>query len=156
MSDKKTREDWAHELSYSGGYGFCPQCKNQTVVSWGGRDRMNVNIDCDGCFAFKCFGCGWKTEWIPKKPNSKKRKSTHWYLDLDKFEKCIFCERCGVSEKDKPHMRFEVDHIRPVCDGGTDQIENLQCLCSYCHAVKTADDERMRMVREVMKARAGL
>ena len=45
------------------------------------------------------------------------------------------CERCG--EKEDP---LEADHIVPLALGGKDAMENLQCLCSHCHMLKTRRD----------------
>ena len=35
---------------------------------------------------------------------------------------------------------FEIDHILPVCAGGTNNLEGLQALCRNCHGVKTSYD----------------
>ncbi len=32
---------------------------------------------------------------------------------------------------------YECDHIIEVCQGGTNEIDNLQLLCPSCHTVKT-------------------
>jgi 5-methylcytosine-specific restriction protein A len=34
----------------------------------------------------------------------------------------------------------EVDHIKPLEHGGTNDDDNLQLLCSICHKIKTAKD----------------
>jgi len=44
------------------------------------------------------------------------------------------CMICGV----KPSV--EVDHILPLCKGGTDLRDNLQGVCSACHDDKTRAD----------------
>jgi len=36
----------------------------------------------------------------------------------------------------------EVDHIKPLADGGTHDIENLQALCKSCHSRKTIEENR--------------
>jgi 5-methylcytosine-specific restriction endonuclease McrA len=33
---------------------------------------------------------------------------------------------------------FHIDHIRALCDGGEDTIENMRAICPGCHAVKSA------------------
>ena len=53
------------------------------------------------------------------------------------------CESC----KAKGHTLSAVlvDHIRPVRDGGPMWVlNNLQSLCRQCHAVKTANDLKIR------------
>lgn len=39
---------------------------------------------------------------------------------------------------------MEVDHIKPVRDGGTDHLDNLQTLCRPCHFDKTAQENARR------------
>jgi hypothetical protein len=45
--------------------------------------------------------------------------------------KCALC--------DKRIERYEVDHIQPISDGGTDARGNLRALCLPCHAEVTRD-----------------
>lgn len=44
------------------------------------------------------------------------------------------CQLCGkiVSGQD-----CQIDHVVAKRKGGTDALENLQCLCGICHARKT-------------------
>lgn len=42
--------------------------------------------------------------------------------------------RCYLCGRPATH----VDHIVPVCDGGTDDESNLAAICASCHARKTA------------------
>lgn len=49
------------------------------------------------------------------------------------------CTRCGGAG------RLEVDHIRPVADGGDPwDPENLACLCRGCHISKSRAEARAR------------
>ena len=41
------------------------------------------------------------------------------------------CQRCGSPAS-------HVDHVIPKHKGGTDELFNLQALCSGCHTAKTA------------------
>ena len=47
------------------------------------------------------------------------------------------CAKCQ-----DPIVRFEVDHITPLCQGGSNEPSNLQALCKPCHADKTQTEER--------------
>ena len=47
---------------------------------------------------------------------------------------CVLCKKPGV----------EIDHIQPTEAGGSDRSENLQLLCSECHATKTARENAAR------------
>ena len=46
------------------------------------------------------------------------------------------CERCGRAG------RLEIDHIKPVFRGGSNDDGNLQALCRGCHIAKTKIDKR--------------
>lgn len=45
------------------------------------------------------------------------------------------CQKCG-----KPG--HEVDHITPISQGGTHNLENLRVLCHQCHKKKTTQETR--------------
>ena len=40
------------------------------------------------------------------------------------------------------NTKYDLDHITPLCDGGDDELENLQPLCLPCHAEKCASERR--------------
>jgi len=48
------------------------------------------------------------------------------------------CSKCGCKEK------LTVDHIKPVCEGGGNESENLQCLCWPCNRKKGPESRRGR------------
>ena len=39
---------------------------------------------------------------------------------------------------------FQVDHIKPLWDGGADEVVNLHCLCGSCHGLKTQREAQER------------
>lgn len=47
--------------------------------------------------------------------------------------------QCGTC-RDLLAASFEVDHIVPVCNGGTNDPKNLVALCRNCHGEKTMQD----------------
>jgi len=47
------------------------------------------------------------------------------------------CNICKCCIKDKP---FDIDHIRSLGNGGTNEKSNLQPLCKSCHMVKTSNE----------------
>lgn len=75
------------------------------------------------------------------------RRSIHWCKKLKVAANQAF--RCAGSKDVCPRWKlddgvfgadaFEVDHIKPRAKGGTDDLENLQALCTACHAVRTRD-----------------
>ncbi len=46
------------------------------------------------------------------------------------------CQPCQRAGRTTPAT--EVDHITPKAKGGTDDLANLQSICSKCHAAKSA------------------
>ena len=46
---------------------------------------------------------------------------------------CQVCKAAGVTK-----LAAEVDHIQPVEQGGSDDLDNLQSICRECHKMKTA------------------
>jgi len=53
------------------------------------------------------------------------------------------CEKCGKKNLHDT-LGWDVDHIQEIADGGTDALENLQLLCSSCHADKTRVNQMVR------------
>ena len=56
-----------------------------------------------------------------------------------------YCQNCEI--KDKLTEATEVDHITPLESGGEpfNRI-NLQSLCKRCHVIKSAEENRSRML----------
>ncbi len=48
------------------------------------------------------------------------------------------CEKC--TRKIPPNDDWDLDHRIALSRGGTNDDENIQVLCSWCHDGKTADD----------------
>ncbi|MCY4657420.1 MAG: DNA methyltransferase [Gammaproteobacteria bacterium] len=56
-----------------------------------------------------------------------------------KNKKILYGEQGGYCHGCEEHFQMqnlEVDHITPTSKGGTNHIENLQLLCSYCNSLK--------------------
>lgn len=51
------------------------------------------------------------------------------------------CVKCGASTKADPAVTLEVDHIVPASKGGSDDVDNLQTLCSRCNQGKRDRDK---------------
>lgn len=94
---------------------------------------------CARCHRGHPFGerCPYK-KWnknIHQKRAARKRKSS----ELKKHKDFLltmhpFCNRCGVELDSKS---AELDHIKSLMRGGTNQLDNLQLLCANCHQDKT-------------------
>ena len=48
---------------------------------------------------------------------------------------CGLCQVC--AQLGWVRLAHQVDHIRELADGGTDDDANLQAICSACHRVKS-------------------
>ena len=54
---------------------------------------------------------------------------------LKRFDfKCNKCKTCITDNE------FDIDHIRPLANGGTNKASNLQPLCNSCHADKCSNE----------------
>lgn len=74
--------------------------------------------------------------WHKKNKEGTKRLTGRPWLRLRRVvlveeSICMICRR-------KPSI--QVDHIKPLCDGGTDDRNNLQGICLDCHDIKTRKD----------------
>jgi 5-methylcytosine-specific restriction protein A len=52
---------------------------------------------------------------------------------------CQACKRAGQIG-----LATQVDHIKALADGGTDDDENLQGICEPCHQMKTSAEAKAR------------
>ena len=73
------------------------------------------------------------TEWFRRRRNVK--RSNGGSYDLADWQALVRmaegkCLCCGKKRK------LELDHIKPVMEGGTSNLENLQPLCRWCNASK--------------------
>lgn len=54
---------------------------------------------------------------------------------------CKGCDlRCCLGRAEST----QVDHIRPIRDGGTHARPNLRGMCAHCHGVKTSRETKAR------------
>ena len=65
-----------------------------------------------------------------KKRNAITKSIRHEVFKRDKYK----CVECGVTKKD---ATLHIDHIIPISDGGSDELDNLQTLCEACNLSKS-------------------
>lgn len=70
------------------------------------------------------------------------------------------CVRCGKSLRKGD---ADIDHIIPQSRGGSDNINNLQCMCKHCNRskqdtvdFKTAEDLTKNVIKNAKKGFANL
>lgn len=70
-----------------------------------------------------------------KSQKNKKRKTLSKSIRHEVFKKDGFkCVECGAT---KENTTLHVDHILPVAQGGSDELDNLQTLCEACNLSKS-------------------
>lgn len=52
------------------------------------------------------------------------------------------CQCPACKKRPVPLVAHEVDHIKPVAFGGTDDPSNLQAISKECHRIKSAQEAR--------------
>ena len=57
---------------------------------------------------------------------------------------CVMCKKNGLIT-----IATELDHIKALCNGGTDTPDNRQGLCLSCHAIKTSKDLGHRSIKSI-------
>ena len=57
------------------------------------------------------------------------------------------CVQCGKAYINTYRMEHIVDHILALCNGGIDEWSNYQILCYGCHKKKTAEDNKLRLLK---------
>jgi 5-methylcytosine-specific restriction protein A len=92
-------------------------------------DAFNIDFKNESLtsLAIKMFGLFNTKSNINKRMNIK--NSIKKQLLIQQENKCNKC--------DKECIKYEVDHIVRLADGGSNEIENLQILCKECHKNKT-------------------
>ncbi len=80
--------------------------------------------------------------WQRTDPSSKHRYGSHWQeIRVRVLREQPSCEICGKRATD-------VDHVRAVADGGSDDRSNLRALCHPCHKRVTSEQNRARRRRK--------
>ncbi|MHB1126874.1 MAG: HNH endonuclease [Bacillota bacterium] len=76
-------------------------------------------------------------ERYQRDPAVKKRYGRTWKRIRDRYIAAHpLCERCGKRGRITPAQ--EVHHVKPLSQGGTNEVFNLMALCTSCHSEITA------------------
>ena len=71
---------------------------------------------------------------ISKKTRRKLSETSKKVVASNQMWSCKICNKMLDAS-------YEVDHIKPLYKGGTNEINNLQALCRNCHGKKTIYDK---------------
>jgi len=63
------------------------------------------------------------------------------------------CEDC--QKRPLPRIAHEVDHIKPLAEGGTDDLDNLRAINRDCHRAKTMREAKNGIDRRRAKMAGG-
>lgn len=89
----------------------------------------------------RCQACERHLGWLPKPRNIAKRRDRnhgHRRYWLEQHAGDLICACCGSRQSERPRVAFDIDHIVPLEDGGTDDERNTVPLCRDCHTIKNA------------------
>ena len=75
-----------------------------------------------------------KEEYYSTQEIAKRVPVRKWYGEKLYVEQHGLCKRCREHEK---YKAMDVDHIKPLSKGGTNDLDNLQLLCRQCNAKKS-------------------
>ena len=75
-----------------------------------------------------------KKEYYSTQEIAKRVPVRKWYGEKLYVEQHGLCKRCREHEK---YKAMDVDHIKPLSKGGTNDLDNLQLLCRRCNAKKS-------------------
>lgn len=124
MNEKTFRTEVAKSM--------CKQCQVEIipVLSKEPHALHGYKRLCPVCGAF----CGWNgKEKALKTTDGKRTKSSNWTvkgLNID------YCQMCLRPKKFLANGdTLEIHHIKPVKDGGKDDPDNINVLCTSCHKI---------------------
>src|SRR5678816_3571044 len=90
-----------------------------------------------GCREFVPCGTHGAVKWYLSNSQPLPRNWGALVREVKKRDSCV-CRYCRVyCPRDG-----QVDHIIPRAEGGTDDLSNLQWLCTSCHSVKTKAESK--------------
>lgn len=73
---------------------------------------------------------------------------SEWKFKQEEFNQR--CAYCGIHKRDTPEGYLTRDHRVPICDGGTDRIDNIVPACKRCNFLKydlSPDDPMVPVAR---------
>lgn len=75
--------------------------------------------------------------FVNKADNFKDNSNRYGFTEYEKFSiASAHNYECNICKTNLEDREFDIDHIQPIANGGTNKIDNLQPLCKSCHKEK--------------------
>ena len=77
---------------------------------------------------------------IPQTESCDRIRGRKWMAIRERIFRrdCGLCQRCSRAGKVK--QGTQIDHIKALANGGSNDDDNLEVICVACHEVKTTED----------------
>jgi hypothetical protein len=123
----------------------CPRCYGDTATGF----CFTCCIDwCDGLsdWLIRPRGDLSAVEALLIDDTPRERRNPAWRKQwLRRGALC--CSWCDVTEADAPGVKFEIDHVEGIAQGGPDEFENTRVLCVTCHRLRATMQAHTRRMR---------
>lgn len=110
----------------------CTNCGDTNWSTWTSASTGKVHRYCKTCRQDRA-----KTYSKRKKNADGTHTRGEWIEKLRDYKKCPECQRPWSTISPRPDRRYKFvwtkDHIIPLNQGGTDNIDNIQPLCYQCN-----------------------
>ena len=128
--------------------GPCPKCGNTEFGFWTSASTGKQYRYCLPCRRTRA------AIYTDRKfTNGGHHTRQQWLSKLAEFTQCPGCGRSWNNIPTRPNRRYKYvwtkDHIIPLSDGGTDDIENIQPLCYQCNSSKCDGERRSRRIVKI-------
>ncbi|MBW8864388.1 MAG: HNH endonuclease [Verrucomicrobia bacterium] len=114
---------------------ICKKCGSNDFGVWTSASKGTIHYYCRACRRLRA-----DIYLKRKRTNGGKHTNREWLELLATFTFCPRCHRHWDKIPARPDKRYKYvwtkDHIKPLTDGGSDHIENIQPLCYQCNSSK--------------------
>lgn len=119
----------------------CGKCGSTDFGTWTSTTTGKQHRYCLQCRRVRAL-----TYTQRKRSNGGSHTRQQWLSKLAQFSYCPHCQRSWATIPPRPDKRYKhvwtKDHIVPLNNGGTDDIENIQPLCYQCNSSKCDGNRR--------------
>lgn len=128
----------------------CAVCGVQWSPLYGDRNTNTCSMECRAYYIRQVKQAGKRKRRVTKRNSAYGVNPVAHYVNaMTVFNRDGWkCRACGCDTPRRLRGSCddnapELDHIIPVCKGGSHTLDNLQCLCRTCNALKSSMDMNM-------------